>query len=92
LTSGSGVIFLDIVSRTAPGKEYGALYASNYNGTKFSLSLQGTNRNGDGLVDIERLSAVKGVLLANRVSNTEQLVGPNAKKQLSTQISYNDGK
>ncbi|KAI8050565.1 hypothetical protein BDF22DRAFT_695641 [Syncephalis plumigaleata] len=92
LTSGSGALFIDIVSRRTPDKSYGTLFSSNYNGTKFSVSLANTNRDNNGLVDIERLAAVQGVLLANTVTNTEQLVDATTKKQSVTRISYNDGR
>ncbi|KAI9596915.1 hypothetical protein BDF19DRAFT_437196 [Syncephalis fuscata] len=78
LTSGSGALFVDILNRKTANKEYGALFSSNYNGTKFSLSLANTNRNEGGLVDVERLSAVQ--------------VDATTKKQIVTYMSYNDGR
>ncbi|RKP09905.1 hypothetical protein THASP1DRAFT_13625, partial [Thamnocephalis sphaerospora] len=92
LKSSSGAVFLDRRRRKTPGKEFGALFESNYNGTKFSLSLSDTNRNSDNIVDFERVSGISGVLVANQVANTDSLAAVDAKKQVVTRVSFNDGR
>lgn len=44
-----------------------------------------------GLIDLERIDSLKGMLLANKVINTEQLRDGSTKKRLQTIVSYDDG-
>ncbi|KAJ2485455.1 vacuolar protein sorting/targeting protein PEP1, partial [Coemansia sp. RSA 2320] len=74
------------------GTGWGTLFASNSNGTHFHLVLQHTNRNRRGLVDIERVQGLNGMLLANRVLNAEALGKPGVHKRLRTVASWDDGR
>jgi hypothetical protein len=91
LESASGAVFIDVLRSSVHNKEMGALFASNYNGTKFSLSLSNTNRDERNVVDVERVSGVAGVLIANQVANADEILKGNAEKNIVTRISFNDG-
>ncbi|KAJ1945121.1 vacuolar protein sorting/targeting protein PEP1, partial [Kickxella alabastrina] len=74
------------------GTGWGTLFASNSNGTHFHMVLQHTNRNRQGLVDIERVDGLEGMLIANRVVNAEALGKPGVHKLLRTVASWDDGR
>lgn len=59
----------------------GTLYVSDSSGTKFTKSLDHTRRNRLGLVDIEKVENVDGILIANVVEDGVQ-----------SRISYDDGR
>jgi hypothetical protein len=44
---------LDVYQSQSMGQEFGDLYSSNSNGTFYTLSLKNTNKNANGLVDLE---------------------------------------
>lgn len=56
----------------------------------FVESLKDTNRNDTGYVDYEKLYGVDGVCLAN-VSNTKDVEGRGAQKQLKRMITFDNG-
>jgi hypothetical protein len=62
LQSNTGAVFLDAMLSARYGAEYGWLFKSNFDGTRYSLSLPNTNRNFQMLVDFEK---VQGGGLAN---------------------------
>ncbi len=64
---------------------------SDKNGTYYSLSLENANRDERGYVDFEKMQGIRGVALANIVSNTNEVVMGNNKK-LKSMITFNDGK
>ena len=72
------------------GAEWGNLLKSNSNGTYYGLSLDHVNRNTDGYVDYEKMIGIDGVVLANVVTNPEEVIHTK-KKVLQTRISHNDG-
>ncbi|KAJ2720491.1 vacuolar protein sorting/targeting protein PEP1 [Coemansia sp. Benny D115] len=74
------------------GTGWGTLFASNRNGTHFHMVLQNTNRNHMGLVDIERVKGLDGMLIANRVVNAQALGKPGVHKQLRTMATWDDGR
>ncbi len=84
-------MFLDAYKSIKPGSEYGSLFKSNSKGTTFDKILDNTNRNSKGNVDFEKIQGLDGIILANQVSNTDELRG-SVKKQIITMISYDDGK
>ncbi|RHZ50479.1 hypothetical protein Glove_498g22 [Diversispora epigaea] len=89
LQSNTGSVFLDVYRSLAFNAEYGALFKSNGNGTFFSLSLESTNRNSVGNVDFEKVQGMDGIILANIVSNIDE-VKSKGKKVIS-EISFDDG-
>ncbi|KAL4748783.1 hypothetical protein BDW72DRAFT_179496 [Aspergillus terricola var. indicus] len=68
----------------------GSLIKSNSNGTTYVLSLDAVNQNDWGYVDFERMQALEGVIIANIVSNVDEL-SDGAPKRLRTMITHNDG-
>ncbi|KAJ1917651.1 vacuolar protein sorting/targeting protein PEP1 [Tieghemiomyces parasiticus] len=72
---------------------FSALFRSNSNGTYFTAALEHTNLNVFGLVDVERVQAVEGIILANTVANWEEVRrNPfQVAKRLQTRISFDDG-
>ncbi|KAI8967795.1 hypothetical protein BDF20DRAFT_917392 [Mycotypha africana] len=92
LQSTTHAILLNIFKSTGFGTAYGALYKSNENGTFYHLSLDNTNGDGLGYVDFEKIQNVDGIILANQVWNTDELVGNLDKtKKVRTMISWDDG-
>jgi hypothetical protein len=71
--------------------KYGSILKSNWNGTYYSLSLENANRDDNGFVDFEKMQGIKGIALANVVSNVYEVNLGNDKK-LKTMITFNDGK
>ncbi|KAJ2776359.1 vacuolar protein sorting/targeting protein PEP1 [Coemansia javaensis] len=74
------------------GSGWGTLFASNSNGTHFHRVLQHTNRNRHGLVDVERVEGLDGMLIANRVANADALGQRGVHKLLRTVASWDDGR
>ncbi|KAL4783874.1 hypothetical protein BJX76DRAFT_328747 [Aspergillus varians] len=90
LDSSDHAIFLYVQAGNMTGAEYGSIVKSNSNGTTYVLSLNAVNQNFKGYVDFERMQALEGVLMANIVSNVDELSG-GASKKLRTMITHNDG-
>ncbi|KAG0173404.1 vacuolar protein sorting/targeting protein PEP1 [Apophysomyces sp. BC1034] len=86
--STSTSILVDVLDSSA---NFGTLYKSNSNGTFFVKSLEYTNRNAMGIVDFERVQGVEGIMVANVVVNHEQVERGNAKKEIQTRMSFDDG-
>ncbi|KAJ2041482.1 vacuolar protein sorting/targeting protein PEP1 [Coemansia sp. S155-1] len=97
LPSHAGTILIDVEGAPNTGDKewstgWGTLFASNSNGTHFHLVLEHTNRNHHGMVDIERVHGLNGMLMANRVLNAEALGKPGVHKRLRTVASWDDGR
>ncbi|KAI3632421.1 hypothetical protein MIR68_009527 [Amoeboaphelidium protococcarum] len=90
LEAGSGSVYLDMFKHGSYGTEWGTLFISNYNGTYYSVSLDGTNRNPEGFVDYEKMFAVEGVAIVNKVMNKES-VAIGGKKEIKSFITYSQG-
>ncbi|KAL4971856.1 hypothetical protein BDW66DRAFT_16751 [Aspergillus desertorum] len=83
-------IFLYVEENNMTGSQYGSLVKSNSNGTTYVLSLHAVNQNERGYVDFERMQALEGVIIANIVSNVDEL-SDGGPKRLRTMITHNDG-
>jgi len=79
-TIGNGAVVWDYV---------GSLFSSDSRGTSFELVLDATS-NTDQYTDVERVAGVDGVLLANQVTNPEEVLG-GLPALVRTLISFNDG-
>ncbi|KAL4961906.1 vacuolar protein sorting/targeting protein 10 [Aspergillus stella-maris] len=90
LDSTEHAIFLYVQTGNITGAEYGSIVKSNSNGTTYVLSLDAVNQDVRGYVDFERMQALEGVIVANIVSNVDELSGGTPKK-LRTMITHNDG-
>jgi hypothetical protein len=88
LESSTGKIFMDIFTRQVLGSEHGYLFMSSANGTRFSPSLENTNRNSYGYVDFEKMIGIPGIAIANVVANPDSY---GHSKLVQTKISFNDG-
>ncbi|KAG1467598.1 hypothetical protein G6F56_004322 [Rhizopus delemar] len=92
LQSTTHSILLNVFKSLNFGKSFGTLYKSNENGTFYHMSLDNTNGDGTGYVDFEKIQSIDGIILANQVWNTEELVGHSDKlKKVRTMISWDDG-
>jgi hypothetical protein len=86
-------IQVDVLTTSGMGPAMGQLFSSNSNGTYFTRNLDSTNRIHKGLVDFEQIQGIDGIVLANIVKNADEVKeNRNAKKQLQTKISFDDGK
>ncbi|KAJ1987238.1 vacuolar protein sorting/targeting protein PEP1 [Coemansia spiralis] len=97
LPSHGGTILIDVEGAPNTGDPdwgtgWGTLFASNSNGTHFHMVLEHTNRNRIGMVDIERVDGLNGMLIANRVLNAKALGRPGTHKELRTVASWDDGR
>lgn len=72
-------------------KDVGSLFTSNSDGVNFSRNLNDTNRDRGGLVDFEQVKGIEGIILSNVVINAND-VQRGLKKQIKSQISFDDGK
>ena len=90
LQSTRASLVVDINPGKNAGREYGTILTSNSNGTYFVKSLAYTNRNVRGNVDYERVQNVEGIMLANIVSNPDELSMPSADKKIESRISFNE--
>ncbi|KAJ1673228.1 vacuolar protein sorting/targeting protein PEP1, partial [Spiromyces aspiralis] len=100
-----GVLMLHVTKSLVPSQEWGAIYASNSNGTYFRLSLENVNRDEQGQVDFERIESLEGAALANVVANAGDLEASrrtrearkrylsarSADKQLRTVMTMDNG-
>ena len=92
LKTKEGGVFVDSVQSLESGLQYGNLFISNNNGKQFIRSLENSNRNDIGKVEIERIQGLEGVIIANKVINTRELgSGGGAKKKIVSVISFNNG-
>ncbi|KAI9184131.1 vacuolar protein sorting/targeting protein PEP1 [Blastocladiella emersonii ATCC 22665] len=94
LASSPSRVFLDVVQSAIDGREHGALFASNDDGTLYSLALRDTNRGGalGSVADFYRPHGTRSVVLANRVMNADALrSGRASQKLVQSFISFNDG-
>ncbi|KAJ2371342.1 vacuolar protein sorting/targeting protein PEP1, partial [Coemansia sp. RSA 2611] len=86
-------VLVDIV--TSSTRAVGSLFRSNSNGTYYTQSLEHTHRSKNGLVDVERVHGVEGVIIANQVSNWDQIgkgsIFHRERVELRSRISFNDG-
>ncbi|KAL2819880.1 hypothetical protein BDW59DRAFT_151241 [Aspergillus cavernicola] len=90
LDTSEHAIFLYVQAGNMPGAEYGSIVKSNSNGTTYVLSLNAVNQDAKGYVDFERMQALEGVVMANIVSNIDEL-SDGVPKKLRTMITHNDG-
>ncbi|KAI8924010.1 hypothetical protein BC831DRAFT_467920 [Entophlyctis helioformis] len=90
LDSSSGSVFLHAIQSTTKGLEHGSLLKSNWNGTFYREILQGVNQNHRGFVDFEKVAGVPGAMVANVVSNIDDVRRGESKK-IQTKISFDDG-
>jgi hypothetical protein len=93
LPSTSYSIQVDVLSSMSMRNQIGTLFTSNSNGSYFTRSLENTNRNNNGIVDFEKVQNIEGILLANIVSNHEEVTANprTAEKQIESRISFDDG-
>lgn len=89
LESSTTSLHIDVLK--SGSEQVGDLYVSNSNGSYFTKSLEHTNRNSVGFVDIEKVQNIEGILIANVVSNWEEAKN-GSKKRIRTKISYDDGR
>ncbi len=88
LDSSTHAVNLFVVTETKEDHRYGTIIKSNSNGTSYVLSVSGVNCNNEYYVDFEKMLGLEGVILVNVVANRDS---KDAKKQLQTKISHNDG-
>ncbi|WBW74203.1 sorting receptor for vacuolar protein, Vps10 [Schizosaccharomyces osmophilus] len=90
LDSTTHSLFIHVTTSARLGSEWGDVLKSNSNGTYFMTSLENVNRDSIGYVDFERVEGIRGVALANIVSNVHEL-GDGGDKKLHSLITFNDG-
>ncbi|KAL4802632.1 hypothetical protein BDV18DRAFT_147042 [Aspergillus unguis] len=83
-------IFLYVQAEHDEATRYGSIVKSNSNGTNYVLSLDSLNQNAKGYIDFERMPSLEGVLMANIISNVDELSN-GAPKKLRSMITHNDG-
>jgi hypothetical protein len=88
LESSDTSLHVDVL--TDPESSTGTFYTSNSDGTYFIKSLEHTNRNRLGLVDMEKIEGIDGVLIANVVDNPSS--GHGEPRRVRSKISYDDGR
>lgn len=86
-------IQVDVLSSMSIHNQIGTLFTSNSNGSYFTRSLEHTNRNDNGIVDFEMVKNIEGILLANIVTNPDEVfANPRmAHKTIESRISFDDG-
>jgi photosystem II stability/assembly factor-like uncharacterized protein len=82
LESSKHSLHVDVVTSQSGRVDEGTFYTSNSNGTFFRKSLERTSRSRVGLVDIEKLEGIDGVLIANVKTDDG----------IRTKISFDDGR
>ena len=81
------------VQTTWHDNRVGVLFSSNSNGTYFSLNIEHTNRDLNGLVDFEKVADIQGIVIVNTVKNWEEVEASDKKdKKLTSSISFDDGR
>lgn len=83
-------IFLYVQTSNVKDHEFGALLKGNFNGTLFSTVLNNVNANEEGIIDFEKIDTLEGLLIANIVKNSEDVIN-GQEKQIITKFSYNNG-
>lgn len=84
LPSSKHSLHVDVADKSGTG----TLFTSNSQGTSFRESLRGSSRSHSGLVDIEDIAGIDGILIANVDVDTEgQLL-----KDRRSKISFDDGR
>lgn len=73
------------------GPKTGNLFTSDSSGTQFVKSLEGTNRNPNGIVDYEHLASVEGVALANTVQGANDGNAEEGRGRIRSMITFDDG-
>ncbi|KAF7724908.1 vacuolar protein sorting/targeting protein PEP1 [Apophysomyces ossiformis] len=92
LQSTTHSILLNIFKSVGFSKAYGTLYKSNENGTFYHQSLPDTNGDARGFVDFEKMQSIDGIILANQVTNANDLaLGRETTKRVRTMITWDDG-
>lgn len=81
-------IFIDVKYTDKVGQLF---YAAGVNDSYFIESLDYTNRDQYDNVDYELVSNVDGVILANTVSNGQQVIKNNAVSIIQSKISFDQG-
>lgn len=89
IESSNPALLVDVLS--GEDAQFGSLYKSNSNGTFFSKSLENTNRNSMGYIDIERIPGVEGILVANQILNPRLVESQSVQREVRTLISFDDG-
>lgn len=91
LQSSPSALFLLGQTFIGKGRGFGPLVKSNSNGTYFVQSLRAVNVNDRGYADFDKMEGLEGVLVANVVSNSEDVQNKASSKKLCTVITHNDG-
>lgn len=68
------------------------LFVSNSNGTFFVETLEDTNRNEFGIIDLQRIPGVDGIGLANVVANAAEVEWRGDPKIIKSLITFDDGR
>ena len=80
------------VMNTQPNNPMGVFLSSNSNGTYFTRNIEHTNRYPNGLVDFEKVAGIQGIVLTNVVDNWEDVESSGGKRNIKSQISFDDGR
>ncbi|ODV59975.1 type I sorting receptor [Ascoidea rubescens DSM 1968] len=91
LESISKSIFIHVTTNEKREREFGSILKSNSNGTSYVLSENYVNRNEIGFVDYENVKGIEGIEIINVVSNYQEVLAKNSKKELKSKITHNDG-
>lgn len=91
LDSSTHSVYLHVTVSDKEDREYGTIMKSNSNGTSFTKSIDGVDRNGDGYVDFEKNFGIEGVAVINVVENWNDKNFQKDGKLMKTQITHNDG-
>ncbi|ODQ63277.1 vacuolar protein sorting/targeting protein 10 [Nadsonia fulvescens var. elongata DSM 6958] len=93
LESSFNSVHVDILPNSTKDLNMGLLYLSNSDGTRFTKSINYTNRASSGYVDIEKVVNIDGIIFVNTVSNAKDLItGRAVEKEIRTKISIDDGR
>lgn len=84
-------IQIDVLN-SRPSDPMGVLLSSNSNGTYYTRNIEHTNRDFDGYVDFEKVSGIQGIFLVNTVKNYKEVDKSGARKKLTTEITFDDGR
>ncbi|KAJ3028520.1 UNVERIFIED_CONTAM: vacuolar protein sorting/targeting protein PEP1 [Siphonaria sp. JEL0065] len=91
LDASTGTAFLQVFSSKETGAEMGTLYKSiDTAGSVYKISLNNVNQDHVGFTDFEKVLGIRGIGLANVVSNKED-VKSGTPKRIRSQITFNDG-
>lgn len=85
-------IQVDVVT-TKLWSPMGTLFSSDSRGIYFTENIRHTNRNTQGIVDFEKIQGVQGIIMANIVSNWEEVEKSSRMvKKVVSKISFDDGR